>query len=166
MSRVPPTASPVRTVRRKNVSLAFTGAMLLVLLAAGLAQAVAVSAASATSPITAGLPAERRAIRPQSKLWFANNKWYGGLFKSGANANQSHYNIYGYDAVTHVWTDTGIVVDPRDRTHADYLFVPGVGANGKLYVATTKSSCTSIPRPAPAMTRSGSTATASFPPIR
>ena len=142
MTRVHRPDSPNRLTRRSTVGLAFTGAMLVVLLAAGLVQAVAVSVGYRDFAYNGGLASRATGDSPQSKLWFANGKWYGGLFKSGSNANNSRYHIWGLDSATQIWSDSGITVDPRDRTHADYLFD---SAHNKLYVASTKASCTSNP---------------------
>jgi hypothetical protein len=116
--------------------------LLLVLLAAGLAQAVAVSVGYRDFAYNGGLASRATGDSPQSKLWFAGGTWYGGLFKSGTNANNSRYHIWALNSATQVWADSGITVDPRDRTHADYLFD---SAHNKLYVVSTKASCTSNP---------------------
>ncbi len=146
MSRVPHRGSPAGLPRRSTLGLAFTGAMLVVLLAAGIVQAVAVTAGYRDFAYNGGLASRATGESPQSKLWFAGGEWYGGLFKSGSNAAHSHYNIWRLSTATHVWTDTTVIVDPRDRTHADYLFD---SVHGKLYVASTKASCTSNPAKAP-----------------
>ncbi len=142
MSRVLHRASPSGLARRSTVGLAFTGAMLVVLLTAGLVQAVPVSAGFRDFAYNGGLASRATGESPQSKLWFADGEWYGGLFKSGSNANNSRYHIWRLSTATQTWTDTTVVVDPRDRTHADYFFD---SVHNKLYVASTKASCTSNP---------------------
>ena len=65
--------------------------------------------------------------KPQSKVWFTDGSWWGGLFTDGDN------RIHRYNASTHQWTDTGVTVDPRNSSHADYLWD---GATNSLYVAS------------------------------
>lgn len=132
MSRVLHRASPAGLPRRSTLSLAFTGAMLVVLLAAGIVQAAAVTVGFRDFAYDPGLATRATADSQQSKLWFADGHWYGGFF----SAADARFNIWRLSDVN-VWTDTRIAVDTRDRTHADYLF-----ANNKLYVVSTKSSCT------------------------
>ncbi len=141
MSRVHPFANSIRSTR-STIGLAFTGAMLVVLLAAGMAQAVAVTVGYrdfAFDPSKAGRATENS---PQSKLWFAGGFWYGGLF----NAATSNYEIYRHNDATHTWVTTGDTVDNRDRTNGDYLYD---GANNKLYVVSTRHSCDAINNPTP-----------------
>ena len=136
MSRVPHRASPAGLPRRSTLGLAFTGAVLVVLLAAGIVQAVAVTVGYRDFAYDPGQASRATADAQQSKLWFANNAWYGGFYSS-ADAN---FNIWRLNEATQAWTDSHIIVDPRDRTHADYLFDSGLN---KLYVVSTKSPCTS-----------------------
>ena len=86
-----------------------------------------------------GLASRATADSPQSKLWYADGSWWGGLFKAGTGAGNSDFAIYKYNPATETWTNTLTLVDRRDRTHADYLWV---AAQNKLYVASTKDSCT------------------------
>jgi hypothetical protein len=67
--------------------------------------------------------------KPQSKVWFADGFWWGGLFVDGPD----EYRIHKYNATTHTWTDTGVVTDERNGSHGDYLWV---GATNSLYVAS------------------------------
>ena len=94
MTRVPPTASPVRTARRKNVSLAFTGALLVILLATGVAQAAAVTVGYRDFAYDPGQASRATADTQQSKLWFAGTLWYGGFYSSADNS----FNIWRLDA--------------------------------------------------------------------
>ena len=109
MSRVPYRASPAGLPRRSNIGIAFTGAMLVVLLAAGLVQAIAVTVGFRDFAYDRGLACRATGDRPQSKLWFANNVWYGGLFRSGGNANQSHFNIWRAGMRRPTWTDSTVI---------------------------------------------------------
>jgi hypothetical protein len=139
MSRVHPFANPIKSTR-STIGLAFTGAMLVVLLAAGLVQAAAVTVGFRDfgfDPSKAGRATENS---PQSKLWFAGGFWYGGLF----NAATSNYEIYRHNDATHTWVTTGDTVDTRDRTNADYLF-----DGTKLYAVSTRHSCDAVNNPTP-----------------
>ena len=137
MSRVPSPASPLRRARRSTVGLAFTGAILVLLLAAGLVQAVAVTVGFRDFAYDPGQASRATADAQQSKLWFANNAWYGGFYSSADNA----FNIWRLNEATQTWADSSFTVDLRDRVHGDFLF--DTAAN-KLYVVSTKSPCTSM----------------------
>ncbi|MDQ2941832.1 MAG: cell wall-binding repeat-containing protein, partial [Chloroflexota bacterium] len=67
--------------------------------------------------------------KPQSKLWFTDGTWFGGLF-SVAN---SAFDIYRLDLATQTWVDTGVAVDLRNNSHADYMWDE---VSQKLYVAS------------------------------
>jgi PKD repeat protein len=70
------------------------------------------------------------ASKPQSKLWFAQGKWWGVL----QQPNTTTTTIHLYDENSHIWSDTGVVVDNRtDPTQADVLWD---SANAKLYIAS------------------------------
>ena len=88
MSRVPRPASPLRRARRSTVGLAFTGAILVLLVAAGLVQAVAVTVGFRDFAYDPGQAQRATADAQQSKLWFANNFWYGGFYSSADNSLQ------------------------------------------------------------------------------
>ena len=43
-------------------------------------------------------------MKPQSKLWYADGAWWGGLFvSSGSGSGGSHYNIFKFNPGTHAW---------------------------------------------------------------
>ena len=130
MSRVPPTASSVRTARRKTVGLAFTGAMLVILLATGVAQAVAVTVGYRDFAYDPGQASRATSDTQQSKLWFAGGIWYGGFYSTA----DEQFNIWRLDsnAGVQTWADTGILVDTRDRVHPDFLFDARQQALGRL----------------------------------
>jgi putative cell wall-binding protein len=67
--------------------------------------------------------------KPQSKVWFTDGTWWGGLFSVAHSAT----DIYRLDLATQTWVDTGVAVDPRNNSHADYLWDE---ASQKLYVAS------------------------------
>lgn len=73
-----------------------------------------------------GAPTEDK---PQSKVWYMDGSWWGGLFVDGPDENR----IHRYNASTHVWTDTGVVLDQRNSSHGDYLWD---AATNTLYVAS------------------------------
>ena len=120
--------------------------LLLTLVLGGIAQA--------SSPVTLGYRdfgyggalASRPTSDPeQSKLWYNDGAWWGGLFvSSGTGSGGSHFDIFKFDPGTQAWTDTKRQIDIRDLSHGDYLWD---GANNKLYVASSKSICTSVPAP-------------------
>ena len=97
MSRVPPVASSVRTARRKTVGLAFTGAMLVILLATGVAQAVPVTVGFRDFAYDPGQASRATSDTQQSKLWFAGGIWYGGFYST---ADES-FNIWRLDSAAH-----------------------------------------------------------------
>src|SRR5215212_7676275 len=65
--------------------------------------------------------------KPQSKLWFNDGTWWGSLF----NRSTEEYHIYRYDRATHIWSDTGTLIDDRNSSKADVLW-----DGSHLYVAT------------------------------
>ena len=136
MTRVPPTASPVRTARRKNVSLAFTGALLVILLATGVAQAAAVTVGFRDFAYDPGQASRATADTQQSKLWFAGAPLVRRLLQLRRQLVQ---HLPPRPGDPHLGR-SHIHVDTRDRTHADYLFD---AATNKLCVVSTKSPCTS-----------------------
>ena len=81
----------------------------------------------------------------QSKLWYNDGAWWGGLFvSSGSGSGGSHFDIFRLNSATHSWTDTTRQIDIRDLSHGDYLWD---GAHNKLYVASSKGICRSVPAP-------------------
>ena len=126
---------------------AAAGAVLLLSLVLG-------SVASASTPVTVGYRdfgyggalATRATSDPeQSKLWYNDGAWWGGLFvSSGTGSGGSHFDIFKFNPGTHSWVDTTRQIDIRDLSHADYLWD---GAHNKLYVASSKSICRSVPAP-------------------
>jgi hypothetical protein len=65
--------------------------------------------------------------KPQSKVWFADGSWWGGLFVTGTN----DHRIHRYNAGSNTWTATSTVVDIRNGSHGDYLW-----DGSSLYVAS------------------------------
>ena len=68
--------------------------------------------------------------KPQSKVWFADGSWWGGLFVTGSN----DYRIHKYNATSHTWAATSTVVDARNGSQADYLW-----DGSALYVASANT---------------------------
>src|SRR5687767_15065337 len=56
--------------------------------------------------------------KPQSKLWFADNRWWGSLF----NISTGKYHIHWLNSATQKWIDTGTVLDDRPSAKADCLW--------------------------------------------
>ncbi|MEO6578545.1 MAG: cell wall-binding repeat-containing protein [Candidatus Limnocylindria bacterium] len=120
----------VLSLRRPRAAVT---AIILTLILSAVVPIASVSAA----PVTAGFkdhtygtgvvaPTEDK---PQSKVWYTDGSWWGGLFVDGPD----EYRIHRYNASTHVWTDTGVVLDQRNSSHGDYLWD---AATNTLYVAS------------------------------
>ena len=69
--------------------------------------------------------------KPQSKLWYADNTWWGNLY----NKEADEYRIYRLDWLSQGWTDTGVTTDDRKASKADTLW-----DGTYLYVASGTSS--------------------------
>jgi flagellin-like hook-associated protein FlgL len=131
-----------------------TAALGLIAAAAVVGSLLIGSVARAAGPVTVGYQDKAYggalATRPtsdpeQSKLWYNDGAWWGGLFvSSGSGSGGSHFNNFKFLPGTHSWQDTGRQIDIRDLSHADYLWD---GAASKLYVASSKSICTTVPAP-------------------
>ena len=55
---------------------------------------------------------------PQSKLWYADDTWWGVLWDTSSRG----FHIFRNDGQTNAWDDTGILVDGRPHTHVDVLW--------------------------------------------
>lgn len=58
------------------------------------------------------------ASKPQSKLWFAQGRWWGVLNDPASN----DFRIHSLDPVTQQWTNTGVLVDSRNGSRADAMW--------------------------------------------
>lgn len=58
------------------------------------------------------------ATKPQSKLWYHDDIWWGVLLHDASN----QFRIHRFDPVTDSWKDTGTLVDTRERSRADALW--------------------------------------------
>lgn len=56
--------------------------------------------------------------KPQSKLWFNDGAWWGALFSTSLDG----YSIWQLDKVTQTWSDTTVLVEPRNNARLDLLF--------------------------------------------
>src|SRR5215212_4775564 len=65
--------------------------------------------------------------KPQSKLWYNDGTWWGGLF----NTSTEEFHIYRLDRASQSWSDTGTLIDERNSSKADTLW-----DGSHLYVAT------------------------------
>jgi hypothetical protein len=79
-------------------------------------------------------PSAPTADKPQSKLWYADGTWWGILYSNPRSDLPRAFYIQRFDAATQSWSNTGVAVDNRDRSHADALWDE---ASSKLYVAST-----------------------------
>ena len=80
-------------------------------------------------------PASPTLDKPQSKLWFADDTWWGLLYTDGeADGVASGYYIHRLEAESQTMTNTEILVDPRDRSHADALWDE---RRSRVYIVST-----------------------------
>ena len=117
-------------LRPRSVTAAFAavGAILLVALAPATAGAdVGYSGPSYGSSTTAPT-----AEKPQSKTWFHDGRWWGSLYNKAAGQFEIHY----LDS-SQAWRSTGVAVDTRENTRADFL-----RDAGKLYAVSAGTSST------------------------
>ena len=68
-----------------------------------------------TGPPPVHQPTAPTGEKPQSKLWFNDGIWWGSIW------SKTKYTIQRYD-VSGTWVDTGVVIDPRDKSQADMLW--------------------------------------------
>ena len=54
----------------------------------------------------------------QSKLWYTPDGWFGAMF----DAVSGDFHIFRLDAATQTWTDTGTLIDTRNRAIIDTLW--------------------------------------------
>ena len=76
------------------------------------------------------------AEKPQSKLWFAQGKWWGAMWDTTTN----DYVVWGYDWATNAWTKTSTVLETRTRVDMDTLW-----DGTHLYVLSTPKGGASTP---------------------
>ena len=119
--------------------VAFTAALVAAItIATGQSNAVAVTAGYRDFQYQSGSSTFRAtADKPQSKLWYAGGAWWGGLFHLPAGGGNGEYEIYKLNTSTQAWSTTGVKVDERNKSHADYLFD---GTTNKLWVVSTDES--------------------------
>ncbi len=71
----------------------------------------------------------------QSKLWYAQDAWWAGLYSPDAD----EIHIFRLDWATQIWLDTGTIVDERGDADSDFLWT-----GEHLYVASaSKGTATS-----------------------
>ena len=73
----------------------------------------------------------------QSKLWYAQDAWWAGLYASDAD----EIHIFRLDWATQTWLDTGTVVDERGDADSDFLWT-----GEHLYVASASKGTASSHR--------------------
>ena len=112
----------------------------------GVAQTIEVGYRGPSYPPDTGGNSRPTGEKPESKLWFNDNSWWGILWSTKRNA----YHIHRLDPVSQQWVDTGTVVDDRSASRADvawdgqHLYVvshifseigapAGPGERGELY---------------------------------
>jgi hypothetical protein len=104
--------------------------------------ALAVVPAAASTPATAGYrdfsyaiaagADDATASSAQSKLWYYGGYWFGDLFDPGTASLSATFRIFRLSWPTQTWTNTGVAVDGRNRSHADVLAI-----GNKVYVASS-----------------------------
>ncbi|MDQ3149718.1 MAG: hypothetical protein M3Q38_07345, partial [Chloroflexota bacterium] len=67
--------------------------------------------------------------KPQSKVWYADGSWWGGLFHVASDT----FHIYRLNLTSQEWVDTGVALDIRNGSHGDYLYD---ATSNSLYVAS------------------------------
>ena len=67
--------------------------------------------------------------KPESKLWFNDDGWWGVLYTSSGK----RWQIYRFDWAANAWSNTGTIVDSRTKSAADVLWD---GSSSKLYIAS------------------------------
>jgi PKD repeat protein len=119
-----------RVSRRSTLLRSLTIALAFVVLAIGAPFGPA--RADASTPVTAGYrdiqygdPAapggdDVTASRNQSKLWTNDGRWFAVMFDPRSTVN-AKFRIWRLDMATQNWTNTGIAVDDRNRSHGDVL---------------------------------------------
>jgi hypothetical protein len=126
-------------LRGRLASIALGGVLVAALLP------LAAPVATASTPVTAGYRdfnfgasagSNRRATgdKPQSKLWYTDGYWWAGMFNPEPTTK---WKIYRLDASTQDWVTTGVTIDDRDQSHADYLWDE---LHQNLYVASAHAS--------------------------
>jgi parallel beta-helix repeat protein len=56
--------------------------------------------------------------KPQSKLWFADDSWWGALFSTADSA----FTVHRLDWATQTWSNTGTIIDTRNSARVDALW--------------------------------------------
>lgn len=123
----------------------------IALTAAALSAILAISSVLASTPVTQGYrdqsygggASRPSGDKPQSKLWYTDGSWFAGMFLFRTSPTpKSEYRIHRLNQSTQSWVDTGVVVDTRDTSHADHLWVE---ATQTLYVVSVPLIPSSIP---------------------
>jgi hypothetical protein len=106
---------PVSAAIRKGLLLAC--AFLVCAVGASAAQAAVgtLDASYADAGPVPHQPTAPTGEKPQSKLWFNDGIWWGSIW------SKTKYTIQRYD-VSGTWVDTGVTIDPRDKSQADMLW--------------------------------------------
>jgi PKD repeat protein len=85
--------------------------------------------------LTAGGPDEVTSYHSQNKLWFNDGRWWAVMWRPNAAHDAGKWTINvlaNPGSSTQDWTDTGVEVDPRDKSHFDAL-----SDGSKLYIAAS-----------------------------
>ncbi|MDZ7361898.1 MAG: alginate lyase family protein [candidate division KSB1 bacterium] len=102
-------------------------------------------AKSQSTPVTAGyrdfyfgttVSSEPTYGKPQSKLWWNDNLWWGILWNPSAN----RFEIYRFDIASQSWISTNTAADTRSGSKADVLW-----DGQRLYVASHSHTTTPAP---------------------
>ena len=121
---------------KPNSGLSRTGLLLslvvalLMLTAGGVAAAPGDVGVEGNSYLGVG-PPHPSAEKPESKLWFNDDRWWASMWSVGA----SDFTIHMLDPATQTWIDTGTVTESDKNYRQDVLW-----DGTKLYVASHKFS--------------------------
>lgn len=109
---------PARSSRRSGRKLLIW--LWVAALAAGLLSVPVAAQAEevGTADFSYGRASAPTGQKPQSKLWFAHNFWWGSLF----NEAENDYHIYRFDWSSESWLDTGVMVEPRITASMDMMW--------------------------------------------
>jgi hypothetical protein len=124
-----------RRLRRTAAAAVFAFLLLALFwsMPAGLAHAEYVTEGYGDSSFSAAGVSAPTGEKPQSKLWYAQDSWWGCLFvpTSLAPGGQSGFKIHRLDWATQEWVNTEVLIDARPNARMDALW-----DGNALYVAS------------------------------
>lgn len=126
----------IRRGRIKCWRIALLGSLLIGTI--GAAETIEIGFGGATYPPGTGGASRPTAEKPQSKLWWNDNSWWGILWSTAGNG----YDIHQLDPASQEWIDTGTGVDDRPGSLTDVLW-----DGQRLYVVSNVFSEIGAPAP-------------------